>query len=680
MRGWPLLIVLLSAPCYSANLTYFWVGDGGHKLAAGKQYPLNNCSTCTIGSFWDGTTAKLSVAKNESRGIMVWMWNGSGSSATNVSVKMSSLSGPSGASIANSATLPYGDTNYSQPIQEYYTRYLPIKGESLLEWDTTITEECDLPPQFRRPYTIGGLGNCVPNAGTLWTDRPDHDQYYPDILVPYTLVAASSFTVVASSSQGVYFRVFASSTQTAGTYTGTITVMEGVSVSTTIPFQLTVYNFALPDKPTIPFIIDKSNQNITYRHYGNKFPDYNADPYYTTIKHYDQFIHMHRMIPIGDDNVSSDSPYPIDQARLSGSLYQSATGYTTAGPAIGMGDPVYSIGTYGGWQSSWNSGTSTTSASLFCTHVSNWETWFKNNSPTTLSFLYLTDEPSDLTYTNEWSTWMTTAPLCQVSGYRTNSFVTNNWTATQSGAPNLNMPATTEWIGASTTTWKAAEVNYETTGSTQAWAYNGGASYRGTMVTEDDGLGPTVIMWSAFKRVVQGWFNWESTYWTDSNDSGRDNDLWGSALTQGYDTSYDTVKGRTGYQYTNGEGVLLYPGTDVIGSTNYGFDGPMPSLRFERLTDALGDVEYLAKAKAINPTSVASTVQSIVPEVLWEHKCYDSNDCSYALGGRQWTNDPNTWETARQSVAAIITGASPSTNTSFFSGSGTISGGGVVHQ
>jgi hypothetical protein len=103
----------------------------------------------------------------------------------------------------------------------------------------------------------------------------------------------------------------------------------------------------------------------------------------------------------------------------------------------------------------------------------------------------------------------------------------------------------------------------------------------------------------------------------------------------------------------------------VIGAVSYGFDGPMPSLRLERLTDALGDVEYLAKAKARQPTATAAIVNARVPEVLWEHHCYTLADCSYALGGRQWSNDPNLWEVSRQALVGIITGPQAKESQSF---------------
>ena len=271
---------------------------------------------------------------------------------------------------------------------------------------------------------------------------------------------------------------------------------------------------------------------------------------------------------------------------------------------------------------------------------------------------------------------MTTAPACQVSGYRTNSVVTSNWTTVQSGAPNLNMPISTGWIGTDTGTWKAAEVHYETTGSTQAWSYNGHPSYEGTFyATEDDGISSLEWAWADFKRGVQGHYGWESVYWTDSNNGCGDTDIWNSAATfKGCSASYNTVAGMHTSNYSNGDGVLMYPGTDVIGTVNYGFDGPMPSLRLERMLDGLNDQEYLTKAQAINPTTTNTKVVTMIPQSLWEHNCFTLSDCSYAYGGRTWSNDPNVWETARQQIAGIVVGAAPSSSAKSIQGNFTIPG------
>src|SRR4029077_21164974 len=122
------------------------------------------------------------------------------------------------------------------------------------------------------------------------------------------------------------------------------------------------------------------------------------------------------------------------------------------------------------------------------------------------------------------------------------------------------MPASTGWIGAASTVWDSMASIYETAGTTQAWAYNGHPSYNGTsFATEDDGLSPVVIFWADFKKGVQGHFFWESTYYTDSNVTGRNNDLWNKAFTFGAFTTTDTVKGTTGFQYSNGDGLLVYP-------------------------------------------------------------------------------------------------------------------------
>ena len=55
----------------------------------------------------------------------------------------------------------------------------------------------------------------------LWTDRPDHDLNYPDVLVPIELVP--TFTIAQGRNQSIWSDIFIAKNQTPGTYTGTVT-------------------------------------------------------------------------------------------------------------------------------------------------------------------------------------------------------------------------------------------------------------------------------------------------------------------------------------------------------------------------------------------------------------------------------------------------------------------------
>jgi hypothetical protein len=640
------MLTFLAIPTIGHSaLTKFWISNGGYKV------PMDDMPPTTTNANWNGTTASTFGGRNETVSLVLFIGNDTASDVSQVSVLMSSLSGPSGSSIASVAvsSMNVWDTT-TRPIEKFFVRYLPIQGMTQLSWDGTEYDQGHLPERFKRPCTMSG-DQCSPNGGTLWTDRTDHGKYYPEILVPYEAIEASSFTVHASSSQAVWFDIYLGKTLASGLYTGTITVKEGVSTSTTIPVSVRVRNYELPDEPSFKTMAYMSNYNIAYRHHGEHFPSHETEPYLTTRKRYMQMLHRHGVTPIGDDNVTSESPYSDHVMALNGTLYANATGYGNA-RGVGTGDKVYSIGTYASWQGSWG----TTDATDFCTHVSSWTNYFKDNYPSVRSFLYIADET--LTNVEKFATWMSTKTDCRVDGYKVNSFVTYNWPSIQSSAPHIDMPCTTTWIGVSSTTWQTAADAYITNGTTQAWAYTSHPPWTGSIfATEDDGTAPITIPWSAYKMGVQGWFFWESTYWTDSNNESNDVDVWNDAMTFGYYTSADPIKGRTGFQYSNGDGVLMYPGTDSVhADDSYGIQAPFASWRLKMLRRGIQDADYMTLAYAADPAATDAIVSAAVPEVLWEYHCYTLGDCTYGYGPRSFSDDPDDWEAARSDLGDLFEG------------------------
>jgi hypothetical protein len=115
------------------------------------------------------------------------------------------------------------------------------------------------------------------------------------------------------------------------------------------------------------------------------------------------------------------------------------------------------------------------------------------------------------------------------------------------------------------------------------------------------------------------------------------------------------VLGETGWNYLNGDGVLLYPGTDTrYPADSYDVMGPFASLRLKHWRRGIQDVDYLTLAAAINPTRTAEIVNEMVPKVLWEYGVEDPEDPTWVLTDISWSTDPDDWETARAELADII--------------------------
>jgi hypothetical protein len=193
--------------------------------------------------------------------------------------------------------------------------------------------------------------------------------------------------------------------------------------------------------------------------------------------------------------------------------------------------------------------------------------------------------------------------------------------------------------------------------------YNGSRSERGSFATEDEGISLRVTAWAQFKKKIDRWFFWESTYYNDNQSGMGQNNVFQNARTFG---SYDhfelnhPARGRTGWNYSNGDGVLFYPGTETqFPNDNYHINGPIASLRLKLWRRGIQDVDYLALASSINPTQTNVIINRIIPEVLWEFGEGDSsdpNDPTWVKHDISWSVDPDVWEVARTELADIIEG------------------------
>lgn len=744
MRKTVLLMALLIPSFSSAALTKFWISNGGYKL------PQDDLPPSTTNYNWNGTTAYTFGAKNETVSLVLFIGNDTGADVSEVSVTISSFSKVGGG--AGFASVEVSSMNVwnmvDRPIQQFIVRYIEIEGIDKLVWEDYY-DQYHIPAPMRRECTPNesGYGGCTPLSTSYWEDRPNHNKFYADIMEPYENVKASSFTVQSSSSQAVWFDIFNDKTREVGDYTASITVREGITVSTVIPVSLKVYNFTLPDTPSLNSILVLSESNIYKRHYGEYYPsNSHGEPYYTTRKKYAQMIKAHGMIPFGDDNVYQDYPYPQDLARLNGTLYSATTGYYGRGQDVG--DKVYPIGGYGSWRNWW----SATDSANFCGHVAAWQEYFRDNHPDVLAFVYLHDETLDGGNVEKWANWMSTAPACQTSGYTARSFITMGFPEVEENAPHINMPCAASWMGVSSATWQAAADHYTTQGTTQAWAYNGNRPWWGTIAsTADDGVSPLAVTWSTFKKGIQGYFYWESTYYNDFQGGRGETDLWHDAETFGglaefitfnvsgmtalptcdytdsngntfiatyssytlsgtysgsmytYDTDSTTnsipppagsgtltkvagqcwgsacsctgdatisyaswtetrvslYDGKTGWNYSNGDGVLIYPGTDkTFPADSRGVDAPYASWRLKMFRRGSQDYDYLTMANVIDSATVSSMVQAAVPRVMWEYKCDSLGDCTYVNGPVTWSENPDVWETNREILAGILDGQS----------------------
>ena len=626
-------------PTGDSNLTALWANDGGDKVPMEDVRATANAEAVK-NSAWDGTTINLFGAQNEVVSFCLVLEAGT-APAQAVSVSFQTLAGPGGATISGKAAA--GDALFDwrgRNIELFYVRYLPIKGLSLTAYGQY--DERHAPQRFQRPWTGEGIG-----SGT-WTDRPDHDKSYPEIAVPLELVPA--FTIAAGHSQCVWADVYIPKLATPGTYSGQITVSENGTSTHTVPVSLVVRNFTLPDEPASKTMLCFSCSEIGERYLGNAWPNPGTDHFnqlMTLRNRHFLMAHRHKISLIdGNDGTSMGQDLPVQEwsPMLDGSGFASSQGYD--GPGVGVGNNLFSIGTYGAWNFA-----SLTESQVW-SKSDTWEGWFQTNAPDTERFVYLIDESSDFAQTETWAGWMRANSGV---GGDLPSFATLSMLDAVNQVPSLSVAASTMGVG-DTIPWQNAHDALKAAGK-RTYMYNGARPATGSWCTEVPGAALRMLPWTQYKKGIDRWFFWESTYYNNFQAGTGNTDVFTTAATFGGRDTTDPIVGETGWNHGNGDGVLFYPGTDVVfPASSYDLAGPLASLRMKHWRRGIQDVDYLTLAAAKDASATQAIVQRMVPKVLWEVGVSDPSDPTWVRGPINWSENPDDWEQARSELADIIEG------------------------
>jgi hypothetical protein len=285
-------------------------------------------------------------------------------------------------------------------------------------------------------------------------------------------------------------------------------------------------------------------------------------------------------------------------------------------------------------------------------HTNAWETWFATKYPGTERFLYLIDESEDYAQTETWAGWMKYNPG---AGKNLKSFATADLLKAQANIPSLGVSAS--WIAlGQTTPWQTA-VNAAHTKGKRVFMYNGMRPASGSFAIEDDGVALRELAWGQYKKNIDRWFFWNATYYDDYQGGRGQTDVFTTAQTFGGAPSYDPILGMSGWNSSNGDGVLFYPGTDAaFPGQSYALAGPIASLRLKYWRRGVQDVDYLTLAAKVNPQAVAALVQKMVPKVMWENGVSDPADPTWVMAPISWSCNPDVWEATRTQLADIIEG------------------------
>lgn len=621
------------------ELTAIWANTGEDKVV---QHDLRG--TCqpdsVLNSVWDGQRIRVFGARNEVVNFNVILEAGS-QKVDQLSYQFNTLEGPNGFNITGRETARGDDLfNYvGRNIENFYVRYLEIKGLSAFMGGDY--DQRHLPRRWRRPFdeTYGfGLD------GSTWSDRPDHNQFYPDIAVPLEL--HQSFDIVANLNQSIWTDIYIPKEAPSGLYTGTVTITRNGQTYRQIPVELEVKNFTLPDMPN-------SKTMLVVGDYASR---YGNDSSLLMDRHF-KLAHRHKISLIGDDAAyGADQPNAAWLPRLNGVLFTASSGYD--GPGVGVGNNVYSIGTYSAWN--WKD----QGEVGMRLHSDNYANWFAQNAPDTEYFLYLIDESNNYDQIEQWAAWINNNPG---PGRNMKSLATIWGPDAYLHTPSLDIATSGLYVGQTDLADQA--LNYFQNEGKSFFLYNSGRPAGGSFVMEDDGISLRQKAWGQFKKGIDRFFYWQATYYNNYQGGMGHTNVYQNAMTFGAESGVDNLRGESGWNYSNGDGVMMYPGTDVIfPEESYGLLGPIPSLRLKYWRRGIQDVDYLTLASEIDPDAVEALMQKMNPKVLWEYGVATPEDPTWVRGEtfcalpgtcvEGWPDDPNFWEEAREELAQIIESAS----------------------
>ncbi len=628
----------------ASAIAHVWANEGGDKVTQGELRASSDPAS-VFNSVWDGTRISLFGARNEVVNFNLVL-EAPAATASKVEVSLNELTSPEGARIASRPASGNDLFNYvGRNIELFFVRYLEIRGLSTLVYESY--DERHIPERCRRPHDEYGDG-----TGT-WEDRPCHNQFYPDILVPLEL--ESPFEIAAGNNQAIWGDIYIPKDTPAGAYSGSIAIVEDGAQIWEIPIRLQVRDFTLPDFPNARTMVYFSVENINERYLGPEhiYPDPETEAYdqaqLIADRHF-QLAHRHK-ISLIDSYIPPEQMEAVWLTRLSGELFTTAHGY--AGVGEGIGNNVYAIGTYGSWP--WMG----LGQPAMWSNSDTWVNWFDAHpleTPTDY-FLYLIDESDDFNQQEQWASWLDNnlGP-----GVRLMSLATIAAPSAAAHVPSLDIPASSMLVG-DPEAWAPAVREYLDDPGKRFYYYNGGRPGSGTYAIEDDGVGLRASAWAQFKMSIDRWFYWESTYYNNFQCYGNTEEAYTNvfqrAQTFGCYEEDDPELGQTGWNYTNGDGVLFYPGVDALfPEESYGVMGPLASLRLKLIRRGLQDADYLALAAAIDPVRTAEIVGAMIPQVLWEYGVDDPDDPTWVYTDISWPTDPDLWEAARAELADIIEG------------------------
>ena len=535
-------------------------------------------------SAWDGSRIHLFGARNEVLAFQVIVESGA-SGIKQLSLSLPALAGTSGlSSIAYQAPGDDPSQYAGRPIELFSENYMDIPGPSSATW-------------------IYVAGSPSAPAGIVG--------WKPVQLVPENARAGRGgfpLTVAPLQNQGFWIEIYTGKDLPAGMYEGTVQVSADGGVIG-VPVELELFDFTLPDQNSI---------NAMFYYEGSQpelYQGLNLDDAYH------RFAHRNRVEFV---NAYDQAAALAAQGRFDGSTFTAATGYE--GPGEATGNIILPATFYG-------PGTAfDTQASAWSTSDP-WMTFLAGFLPQAITFVYLPDEPSASQYPYILSV---SSNIRSDPGIGKNLplFVTSQWVAELDGAIDIWCAAPSEYVIGTAIAERAKGHRY--------WTYNGGRPFAPAIVIDSPATDPRAMIWACFKHGIETYFYWHTDQWLHNSQkpTNRLQNVWGNPIT------FDT-RGTPGGAFAYGDGVLMYPGTDVqFPDQDRGIAGPVSTIQLANFRRGLQDHLYLSMGRQLGLGAlVDEMVGTLVPRV------FSDTNASAPVSFSQAGND---YEGARYRLASRI--------------------------
>lgn len=390
----------------------------------------------------------------------------------------------------------------------------------------------------------------------------------------------NKFDVVYGKNSAIWVKVNVPSSATSGDYNGKISVVTSNAGSIEVPVSLHVWDFSLPNKPSMTSVFGLSS-NVLSVAYGVQGSALNQK-----VDEYATFMLKNKVVPFsglgnlypsaswnGSEVVVSYSPEKLNYLKKYINQYNAKTWQFPIGKWMADYSFVSGLEPF---SAEFNSRFKDYIEKVIAIYQKE-GIW--NNGE---YFSWIIDEPNTLASyeeTNRWSSLVASAnlkPKFMVTEQITKQNL--NWSALQNiniWCPSVKVFATTE---------KADTSKYA---NKEWWLYNGGvgADFPSPDIIDREIASSRVMPWYIMKLGTDGYMYWSATGWGNLT-----NNPWS-------DPKVFDHTGGSGSGFANGDGYFFYPSSKIseyVPMNNIG--GVTSSIRWEAFIDGIEDYEYLSMA------------------------------------------------------------------------------------